>query len=99
MSKSDEIKIGNIKFTSYKDGLAVIPHKEETTSIYADEMFEEIGYNRTIYKDCIDYRKRINKDVKNITFWIHTKTVESYQEINMQELQAINKKCKELGWI
>ena len=98
MNISDEIKLGNVTLIPNKHGIGVL-FGADTKKQIADEMFEEIGYNRTIYKDCIDYRKRINKDVKNISFWIHTKTVENHQEINMQELQAINKKCKELGWI
>lgn len=98
MNISDEIKLGNVTLIPNKHGIGVL-FKGEIKELTADEMFEEIGYNKTIYKDCIEYRKRINKDVKYITFWIHTKTVENHQEINMQELQAINKKCKELGWI
>lgn len=137
MSKSDEIKIGNIKFTSYKDGLAVIPHKEETTSIYADEMFEKLGYRiylndkeTLIYKHQSDFfRTSITFDkrdfkktfyaveskwvAKNSEQWVAQKFRNEFDkycsanghwsmiwhEYSMPELQAINEKCKELGWI
>lgn len=97
------------KFTPYKDGLAVIPHKEETTSISADEMFEELEYkilrNKEGERFHLEYAKN-NKDgdAVAIQFW-NDKTiskVDSYNiddYITMQELQAINEKCKELGWI
>ena len=97
------------KFTPYKDGLAVIPHKEETTSVSADEMFEELEYETLRNKDGerfhLEYARK-DKDGNSIViqFW-NDKTIsksDSYgidDYITMQELQAINEKCKELGWI
>lgn len=72
----------------------------------ADEMFEEMGYEIIIKnKDIIQYEfSGIYMD-NEITFDIKGKTVlREYsngdsKEISMQELQAINLKCKELGWI
>ena len=74
----------------------------------AKEMFEKLGYKKYISDDCIMYMK----DLFMITFIIDNKTfVTEYKqgdynfpkvrafEVNMQELQAINMKCKELGWI
>lgn len=63
----------------------------------ADKLFEELGYmideneNRTIYD---------NRNI-NIIFDKETKTINTDEAItfNMQELKAINLKCKELGWI
>ena len=124
------------KFTPYKEGLAVIPRKEETTSVSADEMFEKLEYkkfdnhpeedeeieeNKWVTQDCrvIEYTQ--SKIIKGIFYTLFirfhivgkvieigaTERREGYREmgryrnpiINMQELQAINKKCKELGWI
>ena len=75
--------------------------KEKT----ADEMFEKLGYekhfehhddwNTTIYNDdstSIEFTS--DKEIL-LTRRIDYKTV----ILGMQELKAINKKCKELGWI
>lgn len=66
----------------------------------ADEMFKELGFdkNEGLYE--IQY---ITKD-NQITFDKRNNTVVVYSndyddKINMQELQAINQKCKELGWL
>ena len=71
----------------------------------ADKMLKELGYKKYTSEDCIMYMK----DLFMITFIIENKTfISEYKqgdynfpkirpfEINMQELQAINKKCKEL---
>lgn len=76
----------------------------------ADEMFEELEYEKikddehnAVYEKGASIRNRI-------IFSKTTNTVccisidEDYEwndgmEINMQELQTINKKCQELGWI
>lgn len=72
----------------------------------ADKMFEELGYKKES-----DYYYRIADDTNNsikhkhIRFYKNTREVicESVlnfsYEINMQELQAINEKAKELGWL
>lgn len=67
----------------------------------ADEMFEELGY-----KEEVKYREKVyEKDDKIITFDLEKKNIicnnfyDGYESINMQELQAINKKVEELGWI
>ena len=92
------------KFTPYKDGLAVIPHKEETTSVSADEMFEKLGYKKSLTQlQDLKYKK---DDDNVIYFRMVQKTFNKSGEYDdmcdyttMQELQAINEKCKELGWI
>lgn len=72
----------------------------------ADEMFEELGYEKDIN---VSYGLiRYNKDDKQfIRFIIEEKCVEANTisenridilSLNMQELQAINKKVEELGW-
>ena len=67
----------------------------------ADEMFEKLGYrdvtigtiSRCLYANG-DKRISFNR---NRTFEVYDFYDES-REIDMQELQAINEKVKELGW-
>lgn len=74
----------------------------------ADKMFNELGYKKFTSDDCIMYMKNLFM----ITFIIPNKNfITEYKqgdynfpkirpfEINMQELQAIIQKCKELRWI
>ena len=72
----------------------------------ADEMFEKLGYKKIIENNVkINYEKEGQFWDKEIVFGLIDKIV--YTELgtgesanmNMQELQAINQKCKELGWI
>ena len=71
----------------------------------ADKMLEKLGYKKYTSDDCIMYMK----DLFMITFILDNKTfVTEYKqgdynfpkirpfEVNMQELQAINKKVEEL---
>lgn len=75
--------------------------KEKT----ADEVFEELGYEKIIESNVrIDYEKEGQFFDKEIVFGLIDKIVcvelgtgES-ANINVQELQAINKKVEELGW-
>ena len=72
----------------------------------ADEMFKELGYEIvTENRTKIMYEREGQFFDKYIVFEIIDKhivielgTGES-TNINMQELQAINEKCKELGWL
>lgn len=71
----------------------------------ADELFEKLGYIR---KQTILSENYCNENKKIIQFW-KDKTIASiikrdsdcidYEFITMQELQAINKKCKELRMV
>ena len=74
----------------------------------ADEMFNKLEYKKYISDDCEMYMK----DLFMITFIIPNKTfITEYKqgdynfpkirpfEISIEELQAINEKCKELGWL
>ena len=74
----------------------------------ADEMFEELGYE--FYLGSPETLSYHNVKIDNcILFWIKDKRVEVYWEtisncyrsvpIDMPLLNAINLKCKELGWI
>lgn len=77
----------------------------------ADEMFEELEYENIINETCIcEYRKYFKlKRARHIIFAID-KTISVCEEnektlavnrdyFTMQELEAINEKCKELGWL
>ena len=65
----------------------------------ADELFDKAGFNKYEYNDKIEYLSRERSH--EITFYLNTKLIESRcgigsEYITMQELQAINKKVKEL---
>lgn len=77
----------------------------------ADKMFEELGYRyKKICSDVIRYKKQFElKGARHIIF-ATDKTVCVCEEnekglavkrdyFDMQELQAIIKKCEELGWL
>ena len=73
----------------------------------ADEMFEELGYEKVEdIRGSIGfvYFKRekhfIYNEYPKIIFHNKIKKLTIQNDyLTMQELQAINKKCKELGWI
>lgn len=84
--------------------------KEKT----ADEIMEELGYEKQEDKYRIEYFLKQNYThfvvTKRIAFykvekdiclkqWNVTEGIEISTNITMQELQAINKKCKELEWL
>lgn len=72
--------------------------KEKT----ADEMFEELGYYKQNYLEHLDY---YNEKLEKIISFRNNKTFaclnfyDSYEEITILELQAINKKVEELEWM
>ena len=53
----------------------------------ADEMFDELGY------------KKIHDNKRRIVFKIKDQWIAINMNLDILELQAINKKCQELGWI
>lgn len=64
----------------------------------ADRLFEELGYKKTInFKEIVyengDKIITFNLDKKSITC---TNFYDGFESIDMQELQAINKKCEEM---
>lgn len=69
----------------------------------ADELFKECGYYlKETNSYFIEYTKWIDFGQRclGIMFNLDDKTFYSNDEsLGMQELQAINEKCKELGWI
>ena len=76
----------------------------------AKEMFEELGYEQRIDNNCIYYCKLITIPKKyggiiidSINFipknrCSNKNTIHTSKNINVQELQAINKQVEELGW-
>jgi hypothetical protein len=74
--------------------------KEKT----ADEMFEELGYEKSFKP--FDYIKYYKDDDNVFHFNYISQDFNKSGEydgmcddITMQELQAINKKCKEMNWL
>lgn len=68
----------------------------------ADKLFDELEFNKYELDTYIEYLNK--KTTREINFRKDTRTVEkcrnvSSDYITMQELQAINLKCRELGWI
>lgn len=68
----------------------------------ADKMFEELGYKKETHISRLVYKKfNIEEQYEeDITFSHDGETVDKFKgTITMPELDAINKKCEELGWI
>ena len=79
----------------------------------ADDMFKELGYKKQTknFYNYLEYTKQENEDVQLvISFSGQSKSfmcaLYQFGEIKsralattIQELQAINEKCKELGWL
>lgn len=75
----------------------------------ADKMFEELGYRKKQKGQYIEYIKVENsvKEEYAISFMMKTVMATLYcggyfkksLPLDMQELQAIHEKCKELGWV
>ena len=62
-------------------------------------LMEELSFEKSEIKNiCIKYIK-YNLFSKEICFHLKQKKVGLDGVFTMQELQAINKKCKELGWL
>lgn len=69
----------------------------------ADKMFEELGYikQETEWEEDEQvhyYITYISNDTL-IDFSLDSKYINIISIVNMQELKAINLKCKELGWL
>lgn len=73
----------------------------------ADEMFNELGYRKYSYQEgkIIDYDYRKGEEGKTIAFYLIEKSVtadvssDDVVKFTVQELEAINEKVKELGWL
>lgn len=66
----------------------------------ADEMFLELGYKKIVGETTEVYK--LSRANKNIYFSKLIKRIRidgKYDFLDMEELQAINKKVEELGWI
>lgn len=68
----------------------------------ADKLFDKLGFNKYEFDTSIDY---VNREIRQgISFKKDMKVIDSCcgirsEYITMQQLQAINEKCKELGWL
>ena len=72
----------------------------------ADKLFEELGYKK--YESEIEI-KYIFEGMDTIRFWKRIKNIDFYiwndgktplnKTLNIYEIQAINKKCQEMGWL
>ena len=76
----------------------IVKHKTE------EQQKPFLGYYKDFDKTTYEYRKDYEGYLFEIDFWLEDKTISKNQfrdmgYITMQELQAINKKCKELGWL
>lgn len=66
----------------------------------ADEMFKELGYKKIVGETTEVYKlSRANKNIYFSKLIKRIKIDGKYDFLDMEELRAINKKCKELGWI
>lgn len=66
----------------------------------ADEMFEEIGYKKLVGETTEVFTlSRANKNIAFSKLINRIRIYGKYDFIDMQELQVINKKCEEMGWI
>ena len=66
----------------------------------AKELFEELGYKLTVSSaHRIVYTLDNNKWLQDIEFGLEDKIVFAENGTTMQELLAINKMVKELGWL
>lgn len=72
----------------------------------ADEMFEELRYKKIHNNDCwLDYKREWCGRIKIISFEINERYIFIQNEnatsmpMSLKELQAINKRVKELGWL
>lgn len=79
----------------------------------ADEMFEELGYTKFYDKEnaCVFNNTKTNKEIsfdktykcielsKDTGESIYNNTIYDIFIMEINELQAINKKCQELEWI
>lgn len=65
----------------------------------ADEMFEELGYKKIVGETTEVYTlSRTNKNIAFSKLINRIRIYGKYDFVDMQELQAINKKVEELGW-
>lgn len=66
----------------------------------ADEMFQELGYRKLVGETTEVFKlSRANKNIYFSKLINRIRIDGEYDFIDMQELQAINQKCKEKGWI
>lgn len=112
-SEPRAFSLGDIEIVS-PNNVCKLNSEQENDATLADNVFEELGYEKILEHnfekskyDCaemlIEYRLREN--MTEIIFWSDKTFGKDYcydndeRTFTMQELQAINKKCEELGWV
>ena len=70
----------------------------------ADEMFEKLGYEKHSSQshERYDLYSADDEHLIRIVFNVITKRIAIHcdnEALDIEELQAINKKCQELGWL
>lgn len=66
----------------------------------ADKLFKKLGYNKFEGLRTIDYFNEYGQfQFQKGTHYVHINKCEMTDFINMEELNAIYLKCKELGWV
>lgn len=93
IGKIDTIFGCKVSFEDLEECVSLIvkPYEEKT----ADQMFEELGYEKREHGTDIWYWK----DDYGICFAKAGEQAYKNNPFTMQELKAINKKCEELGWL
>lgn len=64
----------------------------------ADKMFEKLGYKKTTNDMAEIYTKKIIRGIRQLAFHKDKHINLDIEFMTLEELQAINEKCKELGW-
>lgn len=70
----------------------------------ADEMFEKLGYEKSTLNNITSYEIKHKKVSYRIDFVLEYNCIELepkdtyFVRLTPKEIQAINKKCEELGW-
>lgn len=65
----------------------------------AKEMFEELGYKKTYESQCSIIYEKGFRTISFLQYSNGVNVVDSSGHIDTKLLKAINKQCKELGWI
>lgn len=89
-------------FEEVKDACYQLKQLEEESP--ADELFEELGYEKdedeiSVYYTYKKFGNMIVFNLKSKEIHFHSDGIDTIGSITLQELKAINKKVQELGWV
>lgn len=102
-SEPRAFSLGDIEIVS-PNNVCKLNSEQENDATLADNMFEELGYEKHSSKsnERFDLYSSDYKHLIKIVFNLRTKRITIHCDndaLDTQELQAVNKKCQELGWI